>query len=123
MNFNRMDGAMKQGVVAVAVFLVLAGTSWAKQKEAPKSCQHLGQLYQMAASLRDQGRDRDVVFTQLQVMAEKIKGYYIAEDQLFSIADDVYYSAAFADKHGEALRKEIEWQCASGQLPDVFIKR
>lgn len=123
MNSTRMDDGMKHGIVAVAVFLVLAGTSWAKQKEVPKSCQYLGQLYQTAASLRDQGRDRDAVFAQLQVMAEKIKGYQIAEDQLFSIADDVYYSAAFAGKHGELLRKEIGQQCASGQMVDVLIKR
>ena len=63
------------------------------------------------------------MFAQLQVMAEKFKGYGISEDQLYSIADDVYYSAAFAAKHGEPLRREIEQQCINGQIVDVLIRR
>lgn len=112
-----------KGILAVLSVLLLAGMAWAKQNEPPQSCRYLGQLYATAASLRDQGRDRDVVFAQLQVMAEKFKGYGISDDQLYSIADDVYYSTAFADKQGETLKREIEQQCANGQIVDVLIRR
>ena len=89
----------------------------------PKTCQQLGKMYTAAASLRDQGADRDMVFSQLRIMGDQLPGYVIDDEQVFNIAERVYYSAEFADKGGESLGKEIERQCVNGQIVDVFVKK
>ncbi len=89
----------------------------------PKTCQQLGKMYLAAASLRDQGADRDMLFSQLRIMGDQLPGYVIDDEQVFNIAERVYYSAEFADKGGEPLGKEIERQCANGQIVDVFVKK
>lgn len=107
--------------LTLASLFALAATAEASGHHA--TCRHLGKMYTTAASLRDKGADRDMVFSQLRIMGEKLPGYFIDDEQVFNIAEQVYYSAEFADRGGETLGQEIQRQCINGQIVDVFMRR
>ena len=114
---------MGRFIAALFAIFLIAGPVQAKSQTPRNNCGNVAKLYFAAASMRDQGKDRDMIFYQLLFMAGKVPGYYVEENELYNIADSVYYSAEFADKSGEPLKKAIERQCLQGKIADVFMKR
>ena len=55
--------------LAVVLIVLFAWTNQAVASDHKKTCKHLGKMYMTAASLRDKGADRDMVFSQLRIMA------------------------------------------------------
>ena len=109
--------------LAVVLIVLFAWTNQAVASDHKKTCKHLGKMYMTAASLRDKGADRDMVFSQLRIMGDQLPGYFIDDEQVFNIAEQVYYSAEFAEQEGEAFGRAIERQCINGQIVDVFVRR